>query len=499
MSRPSVAARGLVFNEPLIFERSSPGREAHSLPACDVPAIRPERAIPRKYLRDDIPGCPEVGELDVVRHFTRLSQWNYGIDTGMYPLGSCTMKYNPKLNEEAARIPGFAKAHPYLPEALAQGALQLMWELERDLAEISGMARATLQPAAGAHGELTGMMMIRAYHAARGNPRKKVLVPDSAHGTNPASSAICGYQVVPLKSGPRGTVEPRAVAEAMDDEVAAIMVTNPNTLGLFEEHIEAIARILHAQGGQVYCDGANMNALLGLARPGDMGIDVIQYNLHKTFSTPHGGGGPGAGPVAVKAHLLPYLPVPTVEKRGERFTLDLDRPRSIGRVRAFCGNFGILVRAYAYIRSLGPDGLRRISETAILNANYVQHHLKDVYELPYDRPCMHECVFSDARQAPHDVKTLDIAKRLMDYGFHPPTIYFPLIVHGALMIEPTESESRETLDEFIAAMRAIAEEAATSPELLHQAPHLPKVSRMNEVKAAREPNLRWRPAPATGR
>jgi glycine dehydrogenase subunit 2 len=499
MSRATVAARGLVFNEPLIFERSSPGRVAHSLPACDVPALRPERAVPRRFLRDDIPGFPEVSELDVVRHFTRLSQWNYGIDTGMYPLGSCTMKYNPKVNEEAARLPGFARAHPYLPEALAQGALQLMWELERDLAEISGMARVTLQPAAGAHGELTGIMMIRAYHAARGNPRKKVLVPDSAHGTNPASSAICGYQVVPIKSGPRGTVEPGGVAEAMDEDVAAIMVTNPNTLGLFEEHIEEIARVLHAKGGQVYCDGANMNALLGIARPGDMGIDVIQYNLHKTFSTPHGGGGPGAGPVGVRRHLVPYLPAPTVEKDGGRYRLDFDRPRSIGRVRAFHGNFGILVRAYAYIRSLGPDGLRRISETAILNANYIQHHLKDVYDLPYDRPCKHECVLSDARQAPHNVKTLDIAKRLMDYGFHPPTIYFPLIVHGALMIEPTESESRETLDEFIAAMRAIAEEAAASPEAVRGAPHLPKVSRLNEVKAAREPNLRWRPAPAPDR
>jgi glycine dehydrogenase subunit 2 len=370
-----------------------------------------------------------------------------------------------------------------------------MYELEQYLAEIMGMDRVTLHPSAGAHGELLAIMLIQAYHKARGTPRHKVLIPDSAHGTNPASAAICQYQVVPVKSGPRGVVEPAAVAAAMDADVACIMITNPNTLGLFEEHITEIARIVHAKGGQVYGDGANLNALLGIARPGDMGIDAIHTNLHKTFTQPHGGGGPGAGPVAVKAHLAPFLPTPVIEKKGDTYVLNDDRPRSIGKIRSFAASFGVMVRAYAYIRSLGPDGLRRVSEVAVANANYILSRLRGAYNVPYDRICMHECVLDDQVQLKHGVKTLDIAKRLMDYGFHPPTIYFPLIVHGAIMIEPTETESKETLDEFIAAMLAIAAEAERDPETVKTAPHFPRSGRMDEARAARQPNLRWRPAP----
>ena len=495
MSGPgrTVGIQGLVFDEPPIFERSTPGRVGYSLPACDVPARPPESLVPAHLLRDDIPGLPEVSEVEVVRHYTRLSQWNFGIDLGFYPLGSCTMKYNPRVNEDVARLAGFARAHPYLPDELAQGALQLLWELERFLAEVSGLDRVTLHPSAGAQGELVGMMMIRAYLQSKGNPRRKVIIPESAHGTNPASSALCGYQVVGVKSGPQGVVEPKAVAEAMDPDVAAIMITNPNTLGLFEEHIAEIADIVHEQGGQVYCDGANLNAVMGITRPGDWGVDLMQINLHKTFSQPHGGGGPGAGPVAVRRHLAPFMPVPTVEKGPEGFRLDYDRPKSIGRVRSFAASFGVMVRAYAYIGSLGPDGLKHAAETAVLNANYIMAQLKDAYHLPYDRRCKHECVFSDAKQLPYDVKTLDIAKRLMDYGFHPPTIYFPLIVPGALMIEPTETESKETLDEFIAAMKAIAEEAREQPERVRNAPSKPRIGRMDETRAARQPVLRWKP------
>jgi glycine dehydrogenase subunit 2 len=494
MSAPEVGAgtRGLVFQEPLIFEQGSPGRVGYSLPACDVPQKAAETLIPAHLLRSEVEGLPEVSEPEVVRHFTRMSQWNFGIDLGFYPLGSCTMKYNPRVNEEAARLAGFARIHPYLPDELAQGALELMWALERYLADVCGMDRVTLQPAAGAHGELTGVMMIRAYHASRGGARKKILIPESAHGTNPASSALCGYQVVPIKSGASGVVEPAAVAAAMDEDVAAIMVTNPNTLGLFEEHIGAIAEIVHGKGGQVYCDGANLNAVMGVTRPGDWGADVIQMNLHKTFSQPHGGGGPGAGPVGLKKHLAPFMPVPTVERGGGAFRLDWKRPKSIGKVRAFAASFGVMVRAYAYIRSLGAEGLKHAAETAVLNANYLMSQLKGTYHLPYDRPCKHECVLSDANQLPQGVKTLDIAKRLMDYGFHPPTIYFPLIVPGALMIEPTETESKETLDQFIAAMRRIAEEAKQQPEVVQSAPHTPIVSRLDETRAARQPSLRWK-------
>ncbi len=489
-----VGIPGLIFDEPLLFEQGSPGRQGASLPPCDVPEKRIETLIPRKLLRDDLSGFPELSEVEVVRHFTRLSQWNYSVDQGFYPLGSCTMKYNPKVHEDIVRLPGVARAHPYLPDALAQGALRLLYELERYLCEISGMDRVSLQPAAGAQGELTGMMMIRAYLAARGNPRSIVLVPDSAHGTNPASSTLCGYRVVQLRSSLRGCLEPKTVAEAMTEEVAALMITNPNTLGLFEEHIEEIARIVHSKGGQVYCDGANLNAILGISRPGDTGIDVIQMNIHKTFSIPHGGGGPGGGPVGLKKHLAPFMPVPVVEKRGKGFVLSENLPKSIGKVRAFVGNFAALVRAYAYIRSLGPSGLRQVAEVAVLNANYIRSQLKGTYDLPYDRVCKHECVFSDAVHSARGVQTLDIAKRLMDYGFHPPTIYFPLIVKGALMIEPTETESKQTLDAFIWAMKKIAEEVERDPDLVRSAPHIAKVSRLNEVKAARSPKLRWRPA-----
>ncbi len=488
-----LGASGLVLNEPLIFEKGARGRKGYSLPRLDVEEVKPDKVWPQKFIRRDLEGFPEMSELDVVCHFTRLSQWNYGVDSGFYPLGSCTMKYNPKVNEEAARLPGFAGAHPYQPEEISQGPLQVMYELERFLCEVSGMDRVTLQPSAGAQGELTGMLMIRACQKDRGNPRKKVLVPDTAHGTNPASSSLCGYQVVQVKSDERGRLSPQSVEERMDEEVAALMVTNPNTIGLFEDHICQISELVHRKGGLLYCDGANLTALMGLTRVGDMGVDVLHFNLHKTFSTPHGGGGPGAGPVGVKAHLADYLPVPTLEKEGGLYHLEYDRPKSIGKVRSFYGNFGILVRAYAYILSMGGEGLRKASLTALLNANYLRARLNGYYNLPYDYPCMHECVFNDRLQAKYGVTALDIAKRLMDYGFHPPTIYFPLVVHGALMIEPTESEAKETLDQFIESMVEIAREAETDPEAVRSAPHRTKVSRLDEVLANRKPRLRWKP------
>jgi glycine dehydrogenase subunit 2 len=486
-------ASGLVLNEPLIFEKGARGRKGYSLPKLDVEKVRAEEIWPRKFIRQDLKGFPEMSEVDVVRHFTRLSQWNYGVDSGFYPLGSCTMKYNPKVNEEVARLPGFSGSHPYQPEEISQGALQLMYELERFLAEVSGMDRVTLQPSAGAQGELTGMLMVRAYLKDQGNPRKKVLVPDTAHGTNPASSSLCGYQVVQVKSDERGRLSPQSVEEKMDEEVAALMVTNPNTLGLFEDHICQIAEIVHRRGGLIYCDGANFNALMGLTRVGDMGVDVLHFNLHKTFSTPHGGGGPGAGPVGVKASLADFLPVPTLGKEGELYRLESDRPKSIGKVRSFYGNFGVLVRAYAYILSMGAEGLKKASLMALLNANYIRARLKGYYNLPYDFPCMHECVLNDRLQSKFGITALDIAKRLMDYGFHPPTIYFPLVVHGALMIEPTESEAKETLDQFIDSMIQIAREAETDPEVVRGAPHRTKVSRPDEVLANRKPKLRWKP------
>jgi glycine dehydrogenase subunit 2 len=403
------------------------------------------------------------------------------------------MKYNPKVNEEIARMAGFAQLHPYTPEVLEQGILKLMYELEGFLAEITGMDRITLQPAAGAHGELTGIAMVKACLQARGERRKKVLVPDTAHGTNCSTSTVASYQMVEIKSNERGVIPPKRVAELMDEEVAAIMVTNPNTLGLFEEHLREIAEIVHRKGGFVYCDGANLNALMGIVKLGELGVDVVHINLHKTFSTPHGGGGPGSGPVAIKKKLAPYLPIPVIEKEGENYRLNHDRPHSIGKVRAFYGNFGVILKAYAYILSMGGEGLKRASEMAVLNANYLMKRLKDSYHLPYDRPCMHECVFTDRFQEKFHVSTLDIAKRLIDYGYHPPTIYFPLVVKGALMMEPTETESKETLDGFIETMITIAKEAEENPDLLRQAPQRVKVRRLDEVLAARKPKLRWNP------
>ncbi len=482
---------GLIHDEPLIFEQGGGGRKGYSLPRWDVGEVEIQQVIPPGLLRNEIEGFPQLSEVDVVRHFTRLSQWNYGVDGGLYPLGSCTMKYNPKVNEEIARMSGFSKTHPYTPEELSQGILKLMFELQGFLAEITGMDDVTLQPAAGAHGELTGMMMVRAYLEARGERRKKVLVPDTAHGTNCATSAVASYQMVEIKSNENGVIPLEKVNDLMDEEVAAIMVTNPNTLGLFEEHLSEIAEIVHGKGGFVYCDGANLNALMGVVKLGDLGVDAVHINLHKTFSTPHGGGGPGAGPVAVKKELTPYLPVPVIEKQGERYRLHDDRPHSIGKVKSFYGNFGVLIKAYTYVLSMGAEGLKKASEIAVLNANYLMKRLKDHYYLPYDRPCMHECVFTDRAQEKYHISTLDIAKRLIDYGYHPPTIYFPLVVTGALMMEPTETESKESIDRFIETMTIIAKEAEEEPDLLRQAPRRVKVRRLDEVLAARKPKLKW--------
>ncbi|WP_432821407.1 aminomethyl-transferring glycine dehydrogenase subunit GcvPB [Trichloromonas sp.] len=479
-----VGTSGLVLNEKLMFEHSDPGRKGYSLPPLDVP----QAALPAQLVRDEVAGFPELSEVDVVRHFTRLSTWNYGVDSGFYPLGSCTMKYNPKINETVARLPGLSGVHPATPEHLSQGALKLMFDLQTALAEISGFSAITLQPAAGAHGELAGMLMVRAWHEAQGNPRTKVLIPDTAHGTNPATAALCGYDVVPIASD--GVLSAQTVAEYMDDEVAALMVTNPNTLGLFESEIREICDIVHAKGGLVYCDGANLNALMGIARPGDMGIDVMHFNLHKTFSTPHGGGGPGSGPVGVSEALAPFLPVPVVTSGASGYQLHHDRPQSIGRMRSFFGNFGIMVRAFAYIRTLGASGLRHASEMAVLNANYVRAKLEGTFHLPYQNRSLHEVVFSD-RDLAGDCHTLDLAKRLIDYGYHPPTVYFPLVVKGAIMIEPTETESQETLDEFCEAMLAIAGEARDNPELLHAAPVRTRIRRLDETAAARKPRLKW--------
>jgi glycine cleavage system P protein (glycine dehydrogenase) subunit 2 len=474
----------------LIFEAGSPGRSGFSWPA--EPG-KLEEHIPPALLRNDIPNFPELAELEVLRHFTGLSQRNFAIESQFYPLGSCTMKYNPKINEVVARLPGFAEAHPLAPSELLQGALALLHELELILSEISGMEHVSLQPSAGAQGELTGLMLIRACLAERGDPRKKVIVPDTAHGTNPASSALCGYDVVQISSNDRGIIDAATIEETMDDSVAAVMITNPNTLGLFETNIEAIAEIVHAKGGMIYLDGANLNALMGIAKPGRMGVDVLHLNLHKTFSTPHGGGGPGAGPVAVTRALSEFLPVPRIIKRGHRFELQEDYPKSVGRVRSFFGNFGILVRAYSYITALGADGLEDASRMALLNANYIRKKLARNYQLAYNEPCMHECIFTDRLQQRNGVSTLDIAKRLLDYGHHPPTIYFPLVVSGALMIEPTETESPETVDDFIDAMLAIAAEAKEDPELVKNAPYSTPVRRLDEAKAARKPVLRWEP------
>jgi glycine dehydrogenase subunit 2 len=478
----------------LIFDQSHPGRRGYSLPASDVPPVPAEATVPPELLRSEVAGFPEMAEIDLVRHYTRLSTRNYGVDTGMYPLGSCTMKYNPKVNEAAARLRGFADLHPFTPDAMAQGALSVMHAVQVMLGEITGLPAVTLQPAAGAHGELTGMMMIRKHLITRdGRPRSVVLIPDSAHGTNPSSAHFCGYQVREIQSNERGNLSIEALAAVMSDEVAGLMLTNPNTLGLFEDHICEAACLVHDKGGLVYCDGANLNALVGKARPGDFGVDVMHLNLHKTFSTPHGGGGPGSGPVVATQALEPHLPAPVVVKSGGQYHLDTDRPLSVGRVKAYNGNAGIVLRAYAYIMALGAAGLRATAENAVLNANYVRARLRGTYDIPYDRTNMHEVILSDRLQNAHGVTTLDIAKRLIDYGFHPPTVYFPLIVHGALMIEPTESEGLGELDRFIDAMKIIADEAASHPDLLKRAPVTTRRSRFDEASAARKPMLRWKP------
>ena len=489
---PEVSTSATLTNrEGLIFERSKRGRRGYQLPPLDVPEVAD--VLPAALTRGEIDEELEVSEVGVIRHFTRLSKLNVSIDAGMYPLGSCTMKHNPRLNEEIARTPGFALSHPLQPDHQVQGNLELLWNLEKALCEILGMAAVTLQPVAGAHGELTGVLLIHRALSRGGNPRKYVLIPDSAHGTNPASAAFAGYEIKELKSNARGTIDLDTLAAAVNEDVAALMITVPNTLGVFESEIRKFADILHAKGAYLYCDGANLNSFVGIARPGDMGIDVIHSNLHKTFSTPHGGGGPGAGPVGVSSKLVPFLPTPTVEQRDDgTFYLDHDHPQSVGRMRAFNGNFNVLVRALTYIRSMGPQGLRRIAQLAVLNANYIRARLKGTYHLPYDAPTLHEVVFSDKNQTSKDVHTLDIAKRLMDYGFHPPTIYFPLIVSGALMIEPTESEPKEELDAFCDAMLAIARECAERPELVRSAPHTTPVRRLDEARAARQPVLRWK-------
>src|SRR5271165_6341689 len=481
-------------NEALVFEKSSPGKKAYRLAELDVPEVNPAALLGEAHRK--VPAeLPELSEIEIIRHFTRLSTWNYAIDLGMYPLGSCTMKYNPRVNELVARIEGLAEAHPYRPDYLSQGQLDVIDLLQRCLLEITGMEAITLQPAAGAHGEFTGILLVRAWHESQGNPRRKILIPDSAHGTNPATAAHCGYEVQNLKSNALGMVDLEELERVVDEDTAALMLTNPSTIGVFESDIARIAEILHAKGALLYMDGANMNALVGKARPGDFGVDVMHLNLHKTFSTPHGGGGPGSGPVACKAFLEPFLPIPVLvtNKNGEK-GWNYDRPRSVGRVRAFFGNTGMFIRALAYILANGPDGLRQTTEDAVLNANYIRAKLEDVYELPYKTASMHEVVFSDKRQAAKGVKTGDIAKRLIDYGFHPYTVSFPLIVHGALMIEPTESESLEELDLFIDAMRSIAREVEENPELVKTAPHSTRVCRLDEVQAARKPILRWRPA-----
>jgi glycine dehydrogenase subunit 2 len=476
--------------EPLLSELSRPGAPGHQLPALDVPDADD---LTGQVLRTEL-RLPEIGELDVVRHFTHLAQRNFSIDAVFYPLGSCTMKYNPRVNEDVARLPGIAHVHPLQPDETVQGALRIMFEMQQLLASITGFAAATLQPAAGAQGELAGMLMMRAYHLDRGDTqRRKVLVPDSAHGTNPATAAMCGFQTVSIPSDANGDIDLAKLQAELDDTVVGLMLTNPNTLGLFEKQLREVTHAVHSVGGLVYGDGANLNAILGVVKPAEMGFDCLHINVHKTFSTPHGSGGPGAGPVVVNTRLEPFLPTPVVVQRPDgSYALDYDRPRSIGRLKGFQGHFGILARGYTYIRMHGPDGLRTLSETAVLNANYLKALLSDAFDLAYDRSCMHEFVLSGRRQkARHGVRTLDIAKRLLDFGIHPPTIYFPLIVDEAIMIEPTESESRATLDHFVAVMRQIARECEESPELVREAPRHQSVGRLDEVTAARKPILRW--------
>src|SRR6266446_5119873 len=499
-SKITKVTSNISHNEALIFERSHPGRIGYRLPALDVDEVALDELVPRKFQRDDdLVGMPEVSEVDVIRHFTRISTWNYSIDEGMYPLGSCTMKYNSRLNEKVARIAGFANLHPLASEAESQGALEVIYELQEYLAEITGLPGISLQPAAGAHGEMTGVMIIRAFIDARDGKeasahRRTMLIPDSAHGTNPASAHLSGFTVKTIRSTPEGLTDLDHLRElCAHGDVAGLMLTNPNTLGLFERNIRQICTIVHDAGGLVYMDGANMNALVGVARPGDMGVDVIHLNLHKTFSTPHGGGGPGCGPCCCTKELGPFLPVPRIVKENDRFLLDSDRPKSIGRVKAFHGNYGMMLRALAYVLTHGPDGLREATEAAVLNARYIAHGLGTQYDKPFTGPAMHEIVFTDKRQSGKGVHTPDIAKRLIDYGFHPPTIYFPLIVQGAMLIEPTESVGRQELDQFVEAMCFIAREAVDDPELVLNAPHTTRIGRLDEAAAARKPVLRWKP------
>src|SRR5947209_1137854 len=486
-------SRHIVQEEPLLFELSSPGKVGYQLPELDVPAVSPEAVLGKGNVRDDIEGFPEVSEFETLRHFTRLSTWNYAIDLGLYPLGSCTMKYNPRVNETVARTEGLAWAHPYQPDELSQGCMEVTAALEQALAEITGRDAVTLQPAAGAHGEFTGILMIRALLETRGNPRGKILVPDSAHGTNPATAMMVGYTVTNIKSNDRGMVDLELLERAATEDVAALMITNPNTVGVFEENIRKICGIMHDKGALVYMDGANMNALVGIVRPGELGIDVMHLNLHKTFSTPHGGGGPGSGAVAVRNVLTPFLPSPRLKREGDQWRWNYNLPESIGRVRAYYGNFGVLVRALAYIMAHGGNGLRQATLDALLNANYLRTLLEPYYELAYRAPSMHECVFSDDRQAKMGVRTGDIAKRLIDYGFHPYTVSFPLIVRGAMVIEPTETDSKRELDLFADAMISIAKEVEDDPQLVLKAPHSTRTRRVDEVKAARQPILRWTP------
>jgi glycine dehydrogenase subunit 2 len=509
--------------EPLIFEKTSPGRRCFILPACDVPDKRITDLLPQNVLRKNKAELPEVSEIDVVRHFTRLSKLNYCVDTNFYPLGSCTMKYNPKINEDSARLEGFTKLHPYQPVDQCQGILSLLYDLEQILKNISGMSAFTFQPAAGAHGELTGMLIIRAYLEKKGEKRHKIIIPDSAHGTNPASAALCGYEVESIQSNTEGLIDIHKLQEVFTRDTAAIMITNPNTLGLFEKDILEICRIAHDNGGLVYCDGANMNALLGIARPGDMGVDILHLNLHKTFSTPHGGGGPGAGPIGVSEALKPFLPIPRIEMTEKlaleehgidpliksnkspysspnpsdgpfhrKYLLNDNYPDAIGRVRAFYGHVGMMIRTYTYLLSLGKEGIHRVGEYAVLNANYLRQKLEKYYDIPYGKTCMHEFVISAKKQKKKGASALDIAKKLLDYGFHAPTVYFPLIVEEAIMVEPTETESRETLDAFVAAMIQIANDIEQRPETVRNSPQTTPINRPDEVKAAREPNLRWK-------
>jgi glycine dehydrogenase subunit 2 len=476
----------------IIFELSKEGRKAYSLPSCDVPEISIENLIPEELLSKKEPELPEVSEVDVVRHFTLLSNKNYGVDSGFYPLGSCTMKYNPKINEDMAALPKFLNLHPYQPEDTVQGALKLMYELGEKLSEITGLEAVSLQPAAGAHGELSGLMVIKAYHEKRGDfKRKKIIVPDSAHGTNPASASVAGFDVIEVQSDSSGAVDIEKLKAVLNDEVAGLMLTNPSTLGLFEKNIVEIAKLVHEAGGLLYYDGANMNAIMGKSRPGDMGFDVCHLNLHKTFSTPHGGGGPGSGPIGVRKDLVEFLPKPVISKKDEKYYLDYDIPYSIGKVKSFYGNFGVMIKAFSYLLTMGAEGLKEASEIAVLNANYLRAKLKNYYKLPIDSICKHEFVLAGLKDDTNNVSTLDVAKRLLDYGYHPPTIYFPLIVHEAIMIEPTETEKLETLDEFIDVMIKIAEEAKENPELVKSAPNCTEIKRLDEVKAARSPILKW--------